>query len=560
MTARSLQTVLRSLADAAPPVADGEFLRRFLQGDEAAFAELVRRHGRLVWAACRHLTGSDAEADDAFQATFLVLLKNANKIRDVGRLSAWLHGVAYKVCAKARQAEKRRTMRERASAASERNGSAVPESAWDRAMAAVHEEAAKLPETLRVPFVLCCLEGRGVTEAAGLRWKLATVSGRLTRAKDALLARLDARGLTLAVVAGVGLATPPAAAVAKAVALAQVGAVVPGSILQLTQGVIGMSLKSFKVLAAAVLLTCGLGLGLGGGWMATADAQATLPPDKAKADELERLREKVKADEAERAKKLLAEAEAAKRVAEEAERRAIADRDEFKKRRAAEDLLEAAKRAAEVEQQHALLAEIDALLAAQKDRGEAAAAKTSKWEYDFVAVSEMTMTKFVEFLQEREGRGWEYNGLTKYRHDGKLADIWVFRRPAKGTATKSMLEEYYRKVSPNAGATEPPRASPPLTAPMTHDDAKALEAEIARLQERLALLKASKGPAQRMVFPAKDLPLEAHELAEVLFKLAAKNLKKAKVSLTHTGGDLIVEGDKELIDWVAAMIKKLSEK
>jgi RNA polymerase sigma factor (sigma-70 family) len=538
VTARSLQAVLRSLADAAPPVADGEFLRRFLQGDEAAFAELVRRHGRLVWAACRHLTGSDAEADDAFQATFLVLLKNAAKIRDVGRLSAWLHGVAYKVCAKARQAEKRRTTRERATAASERNGAAVPESAWDRAMAAVHEEAAKLPETLRVPFVLCCLEGRGVTEAAEqLGWKLGTFSGRLTRAKDALLARLDARGLTLAVVAGVGLATPPATAVAKAVALARVGSVVPGSILQLSQGVIGMSLKSFKVLAAAVLLTCGLGLGLGGGLVGTADAQATPQPDKLKEAE-KQLQEKLEALRQ-------AELEKAQRDADTAK------------------LLDEAKRAEEVRRQRERAIERDrvatyeALMAeAIRDRNEAASAKTTKWEYDFVAVSEMTMTKFVEFLQDRESRGWEYNGLTKYRHDGKLADIWVFRRPAKGTATNSLLHEYSRKVSPNAGATETLRAGPP----MTPDDAKTLEAEIARLQEKLAELKKAKGPAQRMVFPAKDLPLEAHELAEVLFKLAAKNLKNAKGSFTHTGGNLIVEGDKELIDWVAAMIKKLNEK
>ena len=99
MSPRSLQYVLRSLAETASMASDADLLRRFLQQDEQAFAELVRRHGRLVWAVCRHLTRSDAEADDAFQATFLVLLKNAKKVREPGKLSAWLHGVAYKVCA-----------------------------------------------------------------------------------------------------------------------------------------------------------------------------------------------------------------------------------------------------------------------------------------------------------------------------------------------------------------------------------------------------------------------------------------------------------------------------
>ncbi|MGL4554728.1 MAG: RNA polymerase sigma factor, partial [Gemmataceae bacterium] len=154
MTPRLLQSVLRSLADAASPASDGDLLRDFAATRaEAAFAELVRRHGRLVWAVCRHLAGSEAEAEDAFQATFLVLLKNAGSVRDGAKLSSWLHGVAYRVCSKARQGAKRRSAREQAAAAGERAGPAVPESAWDRAMAAVHEEVAKLPEALRVPFV-----------------------------------------------------------------------------------------------------------------------------------------------------------------------------------------------------------------------------------------------------------------------------------------------------------------------------------------------------------------------------------------------------------------------
>ena len=276
MSPRLLQAVLRSFADIGPPVSDADLLRRFIQNDQQAFAELVRRHGRLVWAACRNLTRFEADAEDAFQATFLVLLQNATRIRQSGKLSTWLYGVAHKVCANARRGVKRRTARERVTLTPERNGASIPESAWDRALAAVHQEAAQLPETLRVPFVLCCLEGKGVSDAAEqVGCKIGTFSSRLTRAKDLILARLEARGLTLGVVAAVGLTSPPADVVAKAAAVAQSGFVVPNSILQLSQGVIGMSMKPVKMLAAAVILTCGLGLGVGSRWMGRADAPPT---------------------------------------------------------------------------------------------------------------------------------------------------------------------------------------------------------------------------------------------------------------------------------------------
>ena len=552
MTARSLQSVLRRLADANPPAGDGELLRRFLAGDEDAFAELVRRHGRLVWGVCRHLTGSDTEADDAFQATFLVLFRNAAKVRDDGRLSAWLHGVAYKVCAKARQATRRRAARERATAASERAGPAVPDSAWDRALAAVHEEVAKLPETLRVPFVLCCIEGKGVTEAAGqLGWKLGTFSGRLTRAKDVLLAKLDARGLTLGVVVGLGVAAPPAPPPPRAVAVARAGFAVPSSVLQLSQGVIGMSLKSTKMLAAAVLLTCGLGLGLGQGWVATAEAQTGAPPKKT--------------DPQEEVRRLQAELEAARRAAEDAARSA-----EAAKR--AQDQLQ---RAAEQER----LKAVEELyrVAREKAKPDAASAKTKKWEYDFVMVSEMGMTKFVALLQEREDRGWEYNGLTKYTVDGKLADIWVFRRPTKGATAatgdpKTALEFFNRRMTGedekraevrnalNRGLTLEDAAKITGIAKRA-DDAKVIEAKIAELQAQLADMKdKAKGGRPRAVFYAKDLPLKPSEMAELLSKLAKPKFKASQYSINSSDNGVAVEGDQEVIDWAAATVKKLADK
>lgn len=489
MTPRPLHAVLRALADAGPPDTDADLLRRFAATrDDEAFAALVKRHGRLVWAVCRNLTRSDAEADDAFQATFLVLVRNAGSVRDAAKLSAWLHGVAYKVCSKARQAAKRRATREQTAAARERNGHAVPDSAWDRALAAVHEEVAGLPDTLRVPFVLCCLEGRGQTEAAEqLGWKLGTLSGRLTRAKDAVLAKLSARGLTLGVLASVGMVAVPAEVSARANELGQAGFAVPGSVLQLSHGVIGMSVQKVKLLAAGVLLACGLAVSGGSGWVASAGAQSA-PVSTAKPSP------------AERVKQLEAELEKAKADAKRAADQAAADAD------------------------RARAAEADALAKAadEKYRKDQAAASTKKWEYDFVAASDMTQAKFVKFLQDREDKGWEFVGSTPM--DDK--PTWVFRK-AKGGATTAVFPsgQYgFTTTTPKADpSTKPAQPLPPAppapalapTAPLTPplavappayptppavtapvpapkppaDDVKALEAQIKKLQERLDALK-----------------------------------------------------------------------
>jgi len=558
VTPRTLQAVLRKLSAATPLEADGELVRRHVAGDEEAFAELVRRHGRLVWSVCRHLTRSDAEADDAFQATFLVLLKNAANVRDTARLSAWLHGVAYRICSRARRTANRRAARERAAAVNERNGHPVADSAWDRTLAAVHEEVGRLPETLRVPFVLCCLEGRGATEAAEqLGWKLGTLSGRLTRAKDALIARLEARGLTLGAIAGLGLAVPPAGALAKAMALPRLGLVIPVSILQLSQGVIGMSAFSFKMLAAGVLVACGLGVGVGSKWVATADAQtpAKGPPTKS--------------DSSTEVKRLQAELDKARAEAERIEN-ALRERGQHS---AAQDLLDAARQQNLVESQHAQLAQALAALAQQESNPkETYTAKTKKWEYDFVEVSALDQAKFMKFLQDRENRGWEYNGTTTLTKGGGKQEIWVFRRPVGGTANSaysgmahdyfnnhmlthqtpapmydSLFRNYYSAVNPAQASAAPGNKV---------NDAKTIEAEIAKLQEQLAKLKA-KPSTPRLAIERKSLPLPPAEVTEVLLKLAAKKFKNAHYSITPTDTGIIIEGDKEVLDWAAEMVKNL---
>jgi RNA polymerase sigma factor (sigma-70 family) len=475
VTPRLLQAVLRSFADIGPPVSDAELLRRFIQNDQQAFGELVRRHGRLVWAVCRNLTHSEADAEDAFQATFLVLLQNAKKIREAGKLSTWLYGVAHKVCANARRGAKRRNARQRVNAAPERNGAAIPESAWDRALAAVHEEAVKLPETLRLPFVLCCIEGKGVSDAAQqVGCKLGTFSSRLTRAKDAILAKLDERGLTLGVVAAVGLTSPPADAVAKAAAIAQSGFVVPSSILQLSQGVIGMSIKAVKMMVAAVVLTCGLGLGVGSSWVTQADAQAPAPKPPTTKAELEG-----------QVQKLQAELE-------------------------------------QLQLQEALRA------LKEQVQKEQPAFKTTKWEYDLVEISDMGTKKFAEFLQDRENRGWEYNGTT-ILHNGKPQTVWVFRRPAKVAKNTAIneLASYYNHLSSGGVAGINPSIDLP----------KILEQ-----------------------YQKADLPLEPAEFASLIQKLAEKKFKPGRVSIVITGSGLAIVGDKDAISWADGLIKKLNEK
>lgn len=572
MTPQSLQAILRSLADAGSPVPDAELLARFQAGDETAFTELVKRHGRLVWAVCRNLTGSEAEADDVFQATFLVLVQNAGKVRDGAKLSSWLHSVAYKVCAKARQGAKRRAAREHATAHREGNGSAVPESAWDRALAAVHEEVAKLPETLRVPFVLCCLEGKGVTDAAAqLGWKLGTLSGRLTRAKDAVLAKLDARGLTLGVIAAVGLAVPPAAAVDKAAALVRVGFAVPSSILQLSQGVIGMSMKSVKVLAATVLLACGFGLSVGGGWVATADAQqpareATGKPAGKAADleaEVKRLQAEIEkaravAEAAAQQAKAAAEAEKQARIVAEAEVRRAAD---------------AARKGAEVER--FLAAELLAQLGGKGPAPEDTATfKTAKHEYNLIQVSDITQTKFRELVERYEAKGWEYCGTTPLVDPKTL--VWLFRRPVKAVgATYSVPGAYIAydgskyvqvQVKPDALAGSTPIVKPTVvesirTANIKPDDAKAIEAEIAKLQAKLAGLKANAAKPMVVVFDKTSSPLDPATLASVLAELGKKKFGGGNgFNVSHVNGVTTVYGDKDVIDWATALVKGLAGK
>ena len=178
-----------------------ELLDRFVtRRDPVAFEAIVARHGAMVWGVCSRTLRDPHDAEDAFQATFLILAARAGAIRHREKLGGWLHGVAAKVAKKARQnAARRRT--EALDAAAEIAGKPDSPERRDQ-IAELHEELARLPGKYREPIVLCHLEGCTHDEAADrLGWPVGTVRGRLARGRERLKQRLTRRGLTVPVLA-----------------------------------------------------------------------------------------------------------------------------------------------------------------------------------------------------------------------------------------------------------------------------------------------------------------------------------------------------------------------
>ncbi len=220
-------------------------MRRFLnEHDEAAFAALVGRHGPMVFAVCRRILGNPADAEDAFQATFLVLVRKAWSLRTRGVLGDWLHGVARRTALKAKGAAAKRRLKEQAMARPE----ALGEESRDECLALLDGELAGLPEKYRLPIVLCDLEGRTRQEAAKhLGWPEGTVAGRLARARAMLAKRLARRGLTLS--AGALAASLPTDAVLAHVPAALVANTVKAAMLLAAGETAAESLISAKVAA-----------------------------------------------------------------------------------------------------------------------------------------------------------------------------------------------------------------------------------------------------------------------------------------------------------------------
>ena len=273
--ARSVFAAVEILLRHRDDRSDGVLLREFLDlKSEAAFAMLVRRHGPMVLGVCRRILGNDADADDAAQATFLVLATKAHSLKSRTTLGDWLHEVARRTASGARRCDLRRREMEK------RIVRPTPREDVADMLPILDEELARLPEKYRLPIVLCDLEGQSrKTAAEQLRWPEGSVASRLARGRQLLAKRLAKRGVALT--AGglaVALAAQTAAAIAP-IATMQVAAaavrfvasgastgVVSAKVLALAQGALKTMLLS-KLKTVTMMAIVLLGLAWGGGWI-----------------------------------------------------------------------------------------------------------------------------------------------------------------------------------------------------------------------------------------------------------------------------------------------------
>jgi RNA polymerase sigma factor (sigma-70 family) len=273
---------------------DGQLLEGYIaRRDETAFAALVGRHGPMVWGVCRRLLRGHQDAEDAFQATFLVLSRKAASIAPRHMVGNWLYGVAYQTSLKARALAARRHARERQVAHMPDTETEVRDHCPDM-QAILDQELSRLPDKYRAVILLCELEGKTRKEAARqLRVPEGSVAGWLARGRAMLAKRLTRRGVVLS---GGSLATvfvqyaasanAPAALVTSTIQAATKFAVgpvaagaIPPQVVTLTEGVLKSMLLTKLKFALAVVLAAGiLGIGVSGvGFQATAGPE---PKDK----------------------------------------------------------------------------------------------------------------------------------------------------------------------------------------------------------------------------------------------------------------------------------------
>jgi RNA polymerase sigma factor (sigma-70 family) len=298
---------------------DGQLLEGFLlRRDEPAFAALVRRHGPMVLGVCRRVLGNLHDAEDAFQATFLVLARKAASVRSREVVGHWLYRVAYRTAMKAKVMAARRRAKEQQ--VKEMAQTDLPaDDGWRDLLPLLDRELDSLPERYRVAVVLCDLEGVTRREAARrLNLPVGTLSSQLTRARQLLAKRLARYGLAVsggaltsvlsermasACLTGALAASTAKAAMSLAAGQGLTAGAVPARVLALSEGVIKTMLltKLRAFVAVAVVVTVSVGV-VGLAYRTTAaepgksaGAPATGGAAQAAADDLEALRLEVEA-------------------------------------------------------------------------------------------------------------------------------------------------------------------------------------------------------------------------------------------------------------------------
>jgi RNA polymerase sigma factor (sigma-70 family) len=267
-----------ALRQEAARLTDKQLLERFIRRrDETAFEAIARRHGPMVMGVCRRVLRNRHDAEDAFQATFLVLVCKAASIASRQLLANWLYGVAFKTALKARAVNARRRRRE-ALVTEMPEPHAVQQDLWSDVLPVLDAELSRLSEKYRAPIILCDLEGKTGKEAARLLgWPEGSLSGRLSRARALLAKRLTQRGLalpagllalwasekTLCACVPVSLVVSTVKAAMLVAAGQGIGAgIVSANVAALSEGVLkAMLLTKLKTVTAGLILIAVVGVG-----------------------------------------------------------------------------------------------------------------------------------------------------------------------------------------------------------------------------------------------------------------------------------------------------------
>jgi RNA polymerase sigma factor (sigma-70 family) len=301
MTTKHLHSILANLRPACAALPDCKLLARFVADrDEEAFAQLVRRHGPMVMGVCKRLLRHAEDAEDVFQATFLILARKAASVANRDAVGSWLYRVAFRTAQEARAMRTRRRAKEQRLAETMHPAAAAAEVQDWRPF--LDQELSRLPEKYQAPLVLCDLEAGTRKEVARqLGIAEGTLSSRLAQARKLLAARLVRRGVTLgtgtlatALTEGALSAHVPGSMVsktAKAAALVAAGrwAMISASVAVLTKGALkAMFMAKLKVIGGVLVFTA-LTIGVLGAVYSPVGAQNS-PPAGKPANELEALR------------------------------------------------------------------------------------------------------------------------------------------------------------------------------------------------------------------------------------------------------------------------------